>query len=63
MTNKDFNTWIMYHEIHRLSRLGFSASRIANYLVLDSRTVKKQLQMSEQGYGEHLLNTQARAIF
>lgn len=61
MTNKHFNNWIMYHEIHRLSRMGFSTSRIANYLVLDSRTVKKQLQMSEQDFEQHLLNTQARA--
>ena len=61
MTNKHFNNWIMYHEIHRLSRMGFSAQRIANYLVLDSRTVKKQLQMSEQDFEQHLLNTQQRA--
>ncbi len=61
MTNKDFNHWIMYHEIHRLSRMGFSTSRIAIYLVLDNRTVKKQLHMSEQDYEQHLLNTQQRA--
>lgn len=61
MTNKHFNNWIMYHEIHRLARMGFSASRIANYLVLDSRTVRKQLLMSEQDFEQHLFNTQQRA--
>ena len=60
MTKKDFNHWIMYHQIQRLSRMGFSASRIANYLVLDRRTVRKQLQMSEQDYEQYLLNTQDR---
>ncbi|MBK9048608.1 MAG: hypothetical protein IPL74_18605 [Bacteroidetes bacterium] len=43
MTQKDINNWIMYHEIHQLSRLGFTASRIARHLVLDGRTVRKLL--------------------
>lgn len=60
MTNKYINHWIMYHEIHRLSRMGFSTSKIAGYLVIDSRTVKKQLQMSEKEFEEHVLNTQHR---
>lgn len=48
MTNKDLNYWIMYHEINRLSRLGFSAAKIARLLVMDARTVGKYLGMSEQ---------------
>lgn len=50
MTKKHFNYWIMYHEIHKLNRLGFCATKIARYLVMDARTVSKYLQMSEQDY-------------
>jgi transposase len=50
MTIKDLNHWIMYHEIHKLSRLGFSAAHIARYLVMDARTVGRYLGMSEQEY-------------
>lgn len=41
MTTRDLNHWIMYHEIHKLKRLGFSNRKIAQYLVMDARTVKK----------------------
>jgi len=41
---------IMYHEVHRLSRLGFKAAKIGRELVMDRRTVKKYLDMSEQEY-------------
>lgn len=40
----------MYHELHRLSRLGFKAAKIGRELVMDRRTVKKYLEMSEQQY-------------
>ncbi len=60
MTKKDLNNWIMYHEIHKLKRLGFSRTKIARYLVLDSRTVDKYLQMNEVGYESHLLAGQQR---
>lgn len=50
MTKKDLNNWIMYHEINRLDRLGFSIAKIALYLVMDTRTVKKYLAMTEQDY-------------
>lgn len=56
MTKKDINNWIMYHEIHKLERLGFSVSKIARHLVMDARTVKKYLQMTEQGYELYLLS-------
>jgi DNA-binding NarL/FixJ family response regulator len=39
---------IMYHEVHRLSRLGLRAAKIARELAMDRRTVKKYLDMSEQ---------------
>lgn len=50
MTHKDLNHWIMYHEINKLSRLGFSAAKIARHLVMDARTVGRYLSMSEQEY-------------
>jgi transposase len=61
MTQKDLNNWIMYHEIHKLKRLGFSKAKIACYLVIDTRTVKKYLQMSEQDYEKFLLSTLQRS--
>ena len=41
---------IMFHEIHRLKREGFSDTWIARHLVLNRRTVKKYLHMSEEEY-------------
>lgn len=61
MTTRDLNNWIMYHEIHKLNRLGFSNPKIADYLVLDTRTVKKYLSMSEEEYGDHLSKGQFRS--
>jgi hypothetical protein len=61
MTTRDLNNWIMYHEIHKLNRLGFSNPKIADYLVLDTRTVKKYLLMSEEDYENHLLKGQYRS--
>ena len=55
MTNKDLNNWIMYHEIHKLSRQGFSKARIARFLSMDPRTVGKYLRMTEEQYEGHLL--------
>ncbi len=61
MTTRDLNNWIMYHEIHKLHRLGFSNPKIADYLVLDTRTVKKYLLMTEEDYEKHLLKGQYRS--
>lgn len=60
MTKKDLNNWIMYHEIHRLSRLGFSISKIGHHLVMNRRTVKKYSQMTEEEYEQNLLRLQHR---
>src|SRR5690606_29185987 len=60
MTTRDLNHWIMYHEIHKLKRLGFSNRKIAQYLVMDARTVKKHLQLSEMGFEELLLKEKNR---
>lgn len=40
----------MYHVIHQMHREGHSISYIANYLVVNWRTVKKYLSMSEGEY-------------
>lgn len=54
MTGNDLNNWIMYHEMHQLSRLGFKKTKIARYLVVDVRTVAKYLAMSEDDYEQFL---------
>ena len=61
MTQEDVNNWFMYHEIHKLHRLGFKKARIARYLVLDPRTVKKYLEMSEESFENFLLQNQERS--
>ena len=43
---------IMYHEIHRFKREGFSPAWIGKELVLDRRTVKKYLAMNEEEFLE-----------
>ena len=40
----------MYHEIHKLYREGYRPAQIGRYLVVDRRTVKKYLTMSEEEY-------------
>ena len=54
MRQKDFNNWIMYHEIHKLHRLGFSIAKIARYLVCNCRTVSKYLKMDEMAFENSL---------
>lgn len=41
---------MMYHEIHRMSREGLSVSQICRTLVLNWRTVKNHLSMSERDF-------------
>ncbi len=48
--NKLINLLIMFHEIHKLKREGFSDAWIARHLVLNRRTVKKYLNMSEEEF-------------
>ena len=47
MTKRDLNNWIMYHELHKLQRLGFSNAKIAQYLVIDARTVSGQAKAED----------------
>ncbi len=41
MEKETLNAWIMYHEIQRLNRLGFSKNKIAKHLKINWRTVRK----------------------
>jgi len=43
-----------YHIVHQLHKDGLSISRISEELVLDWRTVKKYLSMTEQSYESFL---------
>ena len=45
---------IMYHEIQRLKRDGFSVAWISREVVLNRRTVKKYLAMSEEEFLEYI---------
>jgi transposase len=54
MNEKFINLWIMYHEIHHQHREGYKPAQISRYLVLDIRTVKKYLAMSEEEYLDFL---------
>ena len=62
MTENNLNNWIMYHEIHKLKRMNFSVSRIARFLGMDGRTVRKYLQMNEAQYEQHLLRSDRKKI-
>ncbi len=44
----------MYYEIHKLKREGLKTAQISRRLVLDYRTIKKYLAMSEQEYQDFL---------
>ena len=60
MTQKDLNNWIMYHEIHKLNRLGFSIAKIAKYIAINPRTVSKYLKMNESEYEQFLIQSSKR---
>jgi len=51
----------MYHEIHHKQREGMKPSQIAFYLVMDTRTVKKILTMSEQDFENYQLKLMHRS--
>jgi hypothetical protein len=39
-----------YHQVHQMEREGFSIQKIAEYLVMDWRTAKRLLSLTEQEY-------------
>jgi len=60
MNKKIEHRWIMYYEIQKQQWNGKSPSQIAEYLVMDTRTVKKYLAMSEKDYEASLENQSRR---
>ena len=54
----------MYHEVHHQHRNGMTPSQIASYLLMDTRTVKKLLAMSEQEYidSQEKLSTKTKKL-
>ena len=52
--NKYLNKLIMYHQIHKMDRDGFSLSKISRELVMDRRTIKFYLSMNESQYEQFL---------
>ena len=58
--NKLMDLLIMFYEIHRFKREGFSDAWIGRHLVLDRRTVKKYLDMNEEEYLSFKDNGQSR---
>lgn len=61
MDSKTKSLIIMYHEIHRLRNTeGFSIQRIADYLSLNFRTVKKYLDLSETEFDIYMEKERVR---
>ena len=58
--NEFTNKLIMYHQIHKMKRDGWSISKIADFLVLNWRTVKKYLQMTEDEFFEYQVSQRQR---
>jgi transposase len=61
---KFINNWIVYHELHKQQRDGKTPPQIASYVVMDTRTVKKYLAMSEKEYLDYMevLSTRAKKL-
>ncbi len=51
--NKFQNKWMVYHELRNRARDGMNVPQIASHLVMDQRTIKKYLSMSEEEYLEY----------
>ena len=62
MEKETLNAWIMYHEVQRLDRLGFSKNKISTFLKANWRTISKYLNMSEEEYEFFLLKTEKAKI-
>ncbi|HAL81183.1 MAG TPA: IS21 family transposase [Mucilaginibacter sp.] len=60
MDKKTIGDWIMYHEVQRLIREGFSFTAIGKALVIDRRTVKRYSRMSEVDYACFLESKEVR---
>ena len=58
--NQYLNKLIMYHEIHKMNREGFSKSKISQHLVINRRTVNRILSMDELQYEEFVASLSQR---
>jgi len=58
--NVYLNKFMVYFEIHRLYRDGFSIRQISKELVIDRRTVSRYLSMSEQDFEQMMINQSDR---
>lgn len=52
--NEILNKLIMYHQIQKMSREGWSKARISEFLGINWRTVSKYLEMSEDSFIAHM---------
>lgn len=58
--DKFISNWIVYHELHKQQWNGKTPSQIAAYVVMDTRTVKKYLAMSESDYLDYVNSLSTR---
>ena len=58
--NAHLAKWIMYHEVHRMHREGYSISKINDLLGLHRNTIRKYLSMSEADYETLLIKQSER---
>ncbi len=58
--NAHLAKFLMYYEIHRMDRDGYSKSKISELLCLHRRTIRKYLSMNEQEYEAFLLKSSER---
>jgi transposase len=58
--NAHLAKWIMYHEVHRMHREGYSISKINDLLGLHRNTIRKYLSMSEADYEALLKQSERR---
>lgn len=58
--NYYLNKLMTYHEVHRMAREGFSASKIADHLGMNCRTAKRLLSLSEADFEYELSKAKGR---
>lgn len=59
--NAHLAKWIMYHEVHRMRREGYSISKINSLLGLHRSTIRKYLAMTEEAYEALLIKQSERS--
>ena len=59
--NAHLAKWIMYHDVHRMRREGYSISKINSLLGLHRSTIRKYLAMNEEAYEALLIRQSERS--